>query len=240
MSPPQPTWSVPLSVYDYDAPSFSYKLRYVIEAHDVQTDCAAFVFPLTLNNSTFAETTRAIKRTHSTLARIPAFILCSNNDLDLMQVYDSFGKRLPVVVRNIQQAARIRVIHAFEMMCVNLSSVVASYYTADSGQITLDGVVRQHCITYRIAPSIGISGLSGDTLRQRQFIIDKLVKDSRMVIESPRAISVYNPFTTRITGILSNDSCCCGFKTKRDDASDPESVVTSPRIRKKLCHAIPA
>lgn len=186
-------WRIPVLVYDFDAQHSTYNFRAVFDSQEIRVSESKVIFPETMNCVTFGELTRSLSLLQEYFLDVPAFILC-DNDHD-MQIYDSRGKKLSIYIKNMQNLPTFNVLHTFETPCINLQSIVAVYYTSQSGATKFLCMQSQHCITYCIPLQLNLHGVTENMLLNRRCVIHKVIRDCRVVVETPSSVSVINPFT---------------------------------------------
>ena len=118
-------------------------------------------------------------------------------------------------VKSMPPSTEVPVVHAYEMMCINIPSYILYYRLRRDGALVLAGCDEQQCLTCHVPRTICASYMMKH-LTLRADSIRKLIRDRRVVVEMGPRTCVYSLDTLHRRRVLGTTET---EHTKSDDAS---------------------
>ena len=189
-------WYLPVPVYTYCRVSSKYEI----------TGCLAYSVPMhalpaVLNCSTSMAILSENLELLKAAMRAPAVVLVHGTH---SKAYCAGGEPLDSMPPMIQSDKLL--IRAYEFLCVNLTSQLATYRLRADGELVLSGSGEMNCVTSYIAPTLTMSSLK-KYLSIRATSIRKTLRDRRIVVTlDAERVCVYSLETLLPKGVVSTRS----------------------------------
>ena len=173
MAPKPLSWHVPVTVYTFN------KDRYVLSG------CFAYRVPMralppTLDCASTQQILCGNIELLKSALRAPAIVLCKGHQLT---AFSAAGEEWPILPQMCD--ARSRVISAYEMKCVNLTTHIINYRLRGDGAIVLASAGEVNCGTCYVTESMSLRSLKHH-LSARAEALKKTLRDRRLTVEIGR------------------------------------------------------
>jgi hypothetical protein len=192
----QRPWYLPVTTYAFDAKSHRYVL----------TSCLLYQVPMrTLPATLDCTGVQSVLRDNVELLksalRAPAIVLLRDRH---MTAYGASGDEWPLLPP--MHEAKHRLIHAYEMKCVNLTTHIINYRLRNDGSLVLSGATEFNCDTCQVPESLSLASL-GNYLRRRAHCIKKTLRDRRLIVEmGSHRSTVYSVDTMRRRNVIEEEN----------------------------------
>jgi hypothetical protein len=181
------TLQLPVSVYQYDQRTKRYAFHSCLQFH-----LRAPPLPCILTSSTgqglLSENLDLLKAA----MRAPAVVLCKGTRT---RIYNASCDE----VHTLPPTEPVRVLRAFELTYLNLSTQIAHYRLRTDGALALVDTGRLHCAMCHIPEHMELEYIRSH-LMSRRATIHKLLRDRRLVIEMGDRTTVFSVETLRRKG----------------------------------------
>ena len=191
----QPPWHLPVTAYTYNTRS----QRYVL------TGCLLYQVPMKAFPATLDCTgAQAVLRDNVLLLksalRAPAIVLVDGHRVT---AFSAAGEEWPLLPA--MHDAQHRLVRAYEMKCVNLTTVIVNYRLRNDGTLVLAGAGEVNCGTCYVPESMSLRSLK-HYLHARGDCIKKTLRDRRLIVEMGRHRSaVYSVDTLHRRHVIEDD-----------------------------------
>ena len=195
---------LPVTVYCYDKRTKEYQF-----SHCLQISVHATAPPAILNCGTGIALLREGLELLKAAMRAPAVLLVNGNR---SKALDACGEEVKVM----PPSTEVSVIHAYEMMCINIPSYILYYRLRRDGALVLVGCNEGgvNCLTCHVPKTISSTYLMKH-LNLRAESIRKLIRDRRVVVEVGPRTCVYSLDTLHRRRVLGTSE----IETRRSECS---------------------
>ena len=176
---------LPILVYVYDQRSKQYHFETCF-----QCEVPGAPLPKTLTSSASIGVLGDNIELLKAAMRFPALVLRKGLRTQIYNASCDPVQTLPSDVRPM------RILRAYELPHLNLSTLIAHYRLRGDGALVLAGTARIHCTMCYVPDQMDMDYMRSH-LRSRVHVIRKLLRDRRIVVEVADKVSVYSWATLR-------------------------------------------